>query len=308
MPAPAAIAFTLSLTTLTLVLGFTTSSSPLRLGGLPLMLASVYLATSASSAQYFHHPLYANILGGSATTLLSLYIDAVLLSAWTYAARGPTSSLGGQVPKSADTAAFASAHSQERPIGAAGRRVAFALSRAFDCRLVATSWEVASVPPFPSGRAPPRGRFIAECTVRAGVCFMLLDGTRLLAGPPEQNTLLFSAEKVPVLRRLRAGTLPAEDVVLRCVSVLMFGTITYLLFEAVHRATAAVTVGLRVSPVERWRPLFGNLGDAWSVRRFWGYVIVGLEPPAPNYSPHVVDLHILTESAESFGTNLSARR
>ena len=45
---------------------------------------------------------------------------------------------------------------------------------------------------------------------------------------------------------------------------------TYLLFQAMYSAGAVVMVGLGLSSPWRWRPLFGNILDTYSLRRAWG--------------------------------------
>ena len=272
MLAPALIAFVAALSTYTLVLGLTGPNSVLRLGMLPLMFAFVYLSSSSSSAPYFNHPLYANILGGSSFSFCLQYLDVVLLSAWAYAPGGPTLARGGQTPNiSYSYVTLSAGEPPGKTPDTVLRRLWFASSRIFDTRLSSTPWEVPNTPPFPqstSGTSPRRSPWILWWLVRAAICFLLLDATKLLAGSPEQNVVLFAEDKVALFTRL--GEVTVEDVVLRFISATMFWFATYLFFQGVYCMNAALFVGLGVSAVERYRPLFGGLGEAWLVRRFWG--------------------------------------
>lgn len=44
------------------------------------------------------------------------------------------------------------------------------------------------------------------------------------------------------------------------------------IFESVLHGVFAVVAVLFGSPPEQWPPLFGDIGEAYTVRRFWGYV------------------------------------
>ena len=192
------------------------------------------------------------------------YVDLALLSAWSAESKGPTRRHGGLEP--------ARGKDVKAESGARGRleKVWWALTLIFNSRLVDTEWEVRHVPPFSKepGWVPSRVRFVLSRTAIALVCFVLLDATRFLAGPPEQNAVLFAPERVAFFSRLRDVSM--EEVVVRYVSAVMFGVVTFLLFQGVHCGMGAIMVGLGVSEVKTWRPCFGRVMESWSLRRFWG--------------------------------------
>jgi hypothetical protein len=60
-----------------------------------------------------------------------------------------------------------------------------------------------------------------------------------------------------------------EDIAMRFVTTIASTSITYLLFQAMYSGGAVFMVALKLSPPERWRPLFGDFTDIWSLRRAW---------------------------------------
>jgi hypothetical protein len=56
----------------------------------------------------------------------------------------------------------------------------------------------------------------------------------------------------------------------RTVSVFQFVGMTYCGLRMMHSFLSAVFVGTRISEPEDWPALFGKLGEAYTVRRFWG--------------------------------------
>lgn len=153
-------------------------------------------------------------------------------------------------------------------------KISWALTQTFDLRLIDTQWEVPNVPPFSQHSAawvPSKKRFLARALATCTVSFLLLDAIGLAAerGSVEQNQILFAQERVGFLRRLQYVRWQ-EEVALRFVSAGMFYVVTFLLYLGVYAAVGAVMVGLGLSKVRRWRSIFGRVGDAWSVRRFWG--------------------------------------
>ena len=264
--APASLSIFVSIATCALVLGLTSPSSFIRAAALPLMITYVYLGTVMPSADAFSHPLFANLVGGSLTSMVFKYIDLVLLSAWSAKSRSPTSSNGGLKPAAGKNI---SVRNGQSPTWV--KDVWWALTLIFNNRLVDTAWQVKNVPPFSKDRpgwVPSKMRYVWSRGATAVVCFILLDATRLLGAPPEQNAVLFASGKVPFFFRLRNVSI--EDVAMRYVSAIMFGAVTFLLFEGVCCAVGAIWVGLGVSDVKTWRPCFGSPTESWSLRRFWG--------------------------------------
>lgn len=125
-PAPSA----LSIGTIVIVLGLTTPSSFLRPLGLVRMAGCVQLAMRANQTKdENNNAIHMSIFVGSTTSMLMQYLDSVLLSRWSYEARGPTSALGGQKPLRTPTSA--SQRKRNSVPGALSSRLKFGWRRHF---------------------------------------------------------------------------------------------------------------------------------------------------------------------------------
>ena len=140
-PPPPLIAFILSLATFILILGLTSPFSLRRRAALPLMIAYIYLGCASASPHHFHHPLWANLLGGSVFSLLLLYTDAAMLSAWAWSPScgpGPNSSGGQQLRRKPKEPSSTSTHD-----ASVLRRLWWATCHIFNTRLINTPFQVA---------------------------------------------------------------------------------------------------------------------------------------------------------------------
>lgn len=249
------------------VVGFSSPSSIIRLACLPLLLFNVWLVLRPSTQVSYTHPMYANLLGGSIFSLLLKYLDTVVLRKSTYEAGGPTTTPEGNpllLPHKEKEG--------DHPSSVTGiwRRLHFGIAHLLDTRLSGTPWEVKNVPPFNKNDpsyVPSKSIFLRNNILRVLISVTLLDLGRPSADTTK-NAILFAESKVPFFARL--GSVTTEDVAMRFVTTLASVIITYLLFQAVHASSAVVTVTLGLSKPERWRPLFGDVSDAWSLRRAWG--------------------------------------
>ena len=91
---------------------------------------------------------------------------------------------------------------------------------------------------------------------------------RCWLGPLEENAELFGADKVHVFARWRE--VRVEELVLRVVNAVMWLLVTWGLFRGVAAGSGVICVWLGISEVRSWKPLFGDVEEAWSVRQFWG--------------------------------------
>lgn len=263
--------FVLSLTTFTLVLSLTSHTSIIRPAAFPLMVLYVWL-TVASPVE-FKHPLYANLVGASVCIVALRYVDAILLSQWTFQTKAPTSSRGGLKVLSSNS----KASMPMKETSSVGQRLRFGAMHIFSSRFCGTPWEVQNVPPFDRHDArlvPTRAEFLWRNAVGFVICTILLDLSRWPAGDPKRNAVLFSPSRVSLFARL--GDVTAQELVVRLITSVMFWFITYITFQGIYSGSAFLTVASGLSKVEVWRPLFGSLADCWSLRQFWGYDLVFL--------------------------------
>jgi len=140
-----------------------------------------------------------------------------------------------------------------------------------DTRGIGRSWQVKGVPYFSALRpsfVPSKAAFLLVNIVSVVGCFYLLNvvqGTLLQLGPG-----YWVSRKVPVLARLSdasAGELGART------SVSAAWWIQQVCFLQGFYSIGCILAALSdESQIQTWRPLFGSLSDAHSMRNFWGYV------------------------------------
>lgn len=251
------------------VLGFTPASSILRPGFLLLIALCPYL-----QFPYLEDIRYAPLrgaLGAACIYTVIIYIDAVLLNKFTFEAGGPTSTAGGLTP--VESSELKRAANDSGTLKEALHRFQFGLNISTQGRFPATRWPVRNIPPFSRSKPshiPGKGSFQVQTALKVIIGFTLL---ALLGFAPNSgdNSTVFASEKVALLTRL--DSVSREDIITRAGSVLGYWTVQYIIHVAVHGLLAVVVVTLGVSEVKAWPPVFGSIQDAYSIRRFWGYVI-----------------------------------
>lgn len=246
--------------TIAFAVGFTSSSSIVRLAGLPILLGCVWLAVPTCSER-LPRTFWANVLGATSVSYLLQYIDVALLSKWTFEADGPTVRSDREGKKN-------KAHT-----GTVWERLRFGLLLASNCRYVGTPYAVKNIPLFSSGDpsyVPSRATFLRRTVGRMTFCYLLLDIFTSLGSQPEQNAIMFSPAAVRFLKRY--NELSAEQVIIRIMSTMLFWISGYCVLQVLQGILAAVAVGTGLDKVESWRPNFGQLAEAYTVRQFWRYV------------------------------------
>jgi hypothetical protein len=224
---------------------------------------------------HYTHPMYANLLGGSIFTLALQYFNIVVLRKSSYETGGPTTAPEGNplmLPAKTKQQQGKGKDQDCEPESAfveIWRRMIWGISHFLDNRLSGTPWEVRNVPRFSKkdvDYVPSKAIFLRNNILRCLISVVLLD----LGAPPadtSQNATIFADSKVPFFTRLSSVT--TEEISMRLITTAASTTMTYLLFQAMYSAMAVLAVGLNLSLPERWRPLFGDFSEAWSLRRSW---------------------------------------
>ncbi|KAL8771028.1 MAG: hypothetical protein Q9209_003447 [Squamulea sp. 1 TL-2023] len=148
-------------------------------------------------------------MGGTATIAFQ-YLDSALLSRWTYAARGPTSALGGQKNLQKSDPYHSS--------GALTSKLVFGWEEAFRARSASSPWEVPNVPKFyptdkQPNRLPTRTQFLRYAALRCLVSFCLVDLIGWMGRDASMNAVHFTSERIPLFTRWYDVT--GEELVLR---------------------------------------------------------------------------------------------
>ncbi|KAF2499988.1 hypothetical protein BU16DRAFT_578028 [Lophium mytilinum] len=257
------LAATLSILTSVFVLGFTSSNSRYRIMGFILMLSYVLIVlVSPTQRDWFTHPIYPNLAGGTTFSVSLQYVDVALLQRWTYETQGPTSSAKGHPPPSEMLT--------EHRTGSIYDRFIFGLWLVFDKRHCGTPWQAKNVPSFDAKdplRTPSRREFLAKNSLRCLICILLLDRISIAGQDTSQNKALFDQRFVPLFTRLSEVT--KGEIVVRVSSSIATALTTYLLFQAMYTCSAIVMVGSGLNEVASWRPLFGDLSNITSLRGAW---------------------------------------
>jgi hypothetical protein len=257
------------------ILSFTSPSSSLRLACFPLVLCNLWLMLRSERTVRYTHPMYANLLGGSIFTMALQYFNLAIVRRSSYEAGGPTTTPEGQplglsvkTEKSTRNERYDREYFPSK-FASIGQRIKWGLSFFLNTRMSGTPWEVKNVPPFSKHDAayvPSKSIFLRRNALQCLISVLLLDLCRP-SKDTSKNYILFADNKIPVFARLSSVT--TEDLTIRLLTTTASTILTYLLFQAMYSFMAVMSVALGFSPPRTWRPLFGGISDAYSLRRAW---------------------------------------
>lgn len=251
----------LQVTATAVVVGFASQRSLLRAAALAPMV--IFTCYQFSSLERIQNPVGRAFLGAASVFLVILYFDAALLSRWTFDAQGPTSSLGGQSPVNLHENTSTRDHSFPN-------RLRFGFHVSLQSRFPGTHWVVKNLPPFSRNDpvyVPGKATFLLRNTLKCLLYIFILRAISGL-GNPEDNLVLFSSDQIPLLNRL--GNVTMVELGTRLFSVLGYWAVQYMVVDFLYSVLAVVAVALHITNVDVWHPVFGSVGDAWSIRQFWG--------------------------------------
>ena len=278
------IAVEIAVTALTI--GLTSSSSKLlRVSGLLLVTAVAYLAFLAIS-RHFSTTLWASLLATNASTYVLQCLDLALLDQWNF-------DDGGPVQKTRDPRKSSMVEAVERKRkkvpscrdGTTWERLCFGLNATLSPRHLNTPYQVKNVPAWSSASSehiPSRENFLWRTAFIVLFGYMILDLCSLGA-QPERNAIMFSSDKVGFFSRL--GYLGTEENTVRVLTALVQWLHMYCVLRVIYGLSSFLAVGSGISEVEDWAPPFGSLSEAYSIRRFWGYVETEWLSDLPNGLP-----------------------
>ncbi|KAL8826942.1 MAG: hypothetical protein Q9170_007209 [Blastenia crenularia] len=252
------------------ILGFTSRDAILRYVGIVPMLYCAYLQVPYIAL--VQNPILRGFLANSPFVLIILYIDKVLLHKWTFAARGPTSSFGGLTPVYGDLMRR-SQETQDMCKCIAcdnDQQLRFGLGISLQSRFAATEWPTKNIPPFARNDPdylPGKAEFLRANTLKWILYILILDIAGIF-NHGNGNTTTFASERIPLLTR--ASSVSGEELVTRIAVASSFWIFQYLVIEVVYGAFAILAIASGVSTVAAWPPMFGFIGDCWSLRQFWG--------------------------------------
>ena len=241
-----------------LVVGFTLPSSTLRVGILPLVAICTWISVS-TCRQYIGSGPWTAVAGGYSATYLLQYLSLALFRGRTFETQTHSKMLHRRP------------HGADKPDLVADtyfRRLKYGLAAASTFR----NDDMRNVPVFSSKQPdsiPSRPAFLRWTFIKIIACYIVLDMLGLGADA-ETNMKKFSARHIPLFSRL--SEVSAEEFAIRVFSTLATGICIYCSQEGLQSLLALAAVGVGISDVRSWRPRFGSLHDAYTVRRFWKYV------------------------------------
>ena len=244
-------------------IGFTSPSSLLRLFVFPVILICLQ-QTLPICLEATGRVLWAALLGAHSITFVFQYVDTALLSRWSPEAGGPTKGKGRQ--RMLDQSEGLNQQETEIPFG---RRLSFGYYAAVSTRNIGTSFEVPGVPRFSAkdpSYVPSKSTFLRQKALLLLSCYLVLDAFNFLS-QPGQNQLLYNDSEVSLAL---AKNRSAERIIVRSASTLGFWVSLYCIIQLYMGSVAVLSVGLGLSDVRSWRPGFGPVNEAYTVRRFWG--------------------------------------
>ncbi len=254
-----------------LAIGFTsTSSQRIRLTGLVLVAANAYLAVLTTLRQVTN-VMWAGVLAGASTYMLR-YVELVLIDRWDFDDDGPPG-MKSLTEKKMKMATERNGGMLAFPQPAtAWRRLRFGFSVTLNPRLLNTPYQVKNVPTWYYGKpqqVPSRGKFLQSTTISILLSYAFVDVCSL-GLRPERNAVVFSHNKVALFKRL--DSLSPEEIVIRASASLIFWLNIFCILRILHGTLSFLAISSGFSEVKEWIPPFGSLAEAYSVRRFWGYV------------------------------------
>jgi hypothetical protein len=201
--------------------------------------------------------IWAALLGEHSVTFLVQYIDTVLLSKWNVEAGGPISS------PAVDTV-----HTQRLPM-TTWDRLRFGYRAAMSTRNLGTPYEVKGVPRFSAKHpnyVPSKAVFLRQKALHLFSCYLVLDILTFVS-QPDQNQALYNTARISIAD---PDNRSIERLIIRSASTLGFWVSLFCIIQAYMGSVAFLSVALGISPIESWQPGFGSIGEAYTVRRFWG--------------------------------------
>lgn len=268
----------LQLTTTSIVVGFTERDSLLRLAAMALMLLAAHSQLAEERVQ---HPIARPFLGAASVFLVVMYVDAALLSRWTFDNKGPTSTLGGLDPALGRSGQGKVQDSTEGSEITGGRskivlgRLRFGFYVALQSRFPCTPWGIKHTQDLLSSEVSSRIPFITSMLLKITSCTLILRMCSSL-GDSTQNSVLFSSIKIPLIGNIIDPTagwsscINWERLQIRLLAVLGYWAVQYLIINLLYGCLAIFSVALHITEVDVWPPVFGRADEAWSLRQFWG--------------------------------------
>ena len=258
-------------TTITFLVGFTHPTSILRLAIFFIVLTWHFYLLS-HYGDYITNTSWKAYLGGETLTGLLRYAEQVLVQRWSFESYDFFQFKGSKIKHKPKAKNDVCTPSSTSALDTFWNRLRFGAWVCFSDRYVASPHQAANTPRYSDEDptyCPSRLSFILRRIGIAVFSYMLLDSVQH-SNKPELNPILYGDDKISLLSRLWTRQATTEEVLLRIGTILGFGFVAYWGFQMPLLVCQIFVVALGLSRPVLERPLFGNLGDAYTLRGFWG--------------------------------------
>ncbi|KAL8707943.1 MAG: hypothetical protein Q9220_007086 [cf. Caloplaca sp. 1 TL-2023] len=199
--------------------------------------------------------------------------NIALIRRWDFASNGPTHD-----PVPGENAAIKIKSETRKPaqrsmtISEALRRLRFGYNVTTSHRNIRTPYVVKNTPPYSTTDPAFIPSRLAFCLRKAWIIlstYLIIDLVSQQSQPLEVNARMYSADRVRIMTGA-ADNLSLEMVLTRFATVLSYWFCTAIVIDAFSSFFNFVMVALCLEPVEVYRPNFGSVSEAYTVRQFWG--------------------------------------
>lgn len=247
-----------------LTAGFTSAQSKIR----PFIFAGLTgstLYSLSTFSQYIQNTGYLGLfLGASLFTVPLVFFDRLILRHWDYKQRKAIFRAQGleKTKKGLATIVEAKPTADEDTFGS---RLAFGQAVSGSQRGVGESWEAKNTAHFSSKDptyVPSAANFIAWELSKVLVCYFVYEWTVDVRAAIPHRMLI-----IPFFTRITEVS--REEVWYRMVTNVTSWLGGWTLQTVIIGTVSAISVFFKPDEVYLWRPNFGSILDAWTVRRFW---------------------------------------
>lgn len=251
------------------IIGFTSPTAILRPAVVPVMVACICKVVSISPT-LLRGPWSA--WGCAAImNLLMHYVECALIAKWNFTTQSPTSSAAPQMSVGKRNTRSESTITTQTHGGTFRERFRFGYVVLTSSRNIGTPYMVKGTPEFSPedpNYIPSRRAFLFRKAAIILLAFLTLELTSQAAQPLEYNEVVFSAEAVPIFRGSREN-LTREKIIFRLVTVMGYWLVFYMVVNGIISFFNFLNVALGIEDVRSFRPNFGPIREAYSLRQFW---------------------------------------
>lgn len=246
-------------------IGATRPNSVLRHGLLPPLTYIAYLI-GRHSFDVMPRLLLTNVVAGTVCAAWTQFLVSGFLLKENFEDAGPRYG-DGATPQEENAWRVNHRDARRRP-DTWFQRLLFGINTVNSQRNVLTAQRVKNIPPFKRSDpnyVPSKQRFLLTRGAVAFLLFLVVDLLTSGSSDSSGNPITFAQEKAALFR---FGSV--EEWHQRAIVTLGQWIGLYTVTTWIHSTVAVTTVAIGAYPPEAWPPLYGNILDLWSLRKFWG--------------------------------------